>query len=270
MISNYTDRNICLMILFIFLMGNLTNLVAKSLYGINVKHGIHVLYRNCQSFKTHACIDVLLFQSGVITVAVIFELGKYIIPYFHVAVAVTARGTVRLSAAVFLSTIVIHFRTWATGSCPMLPEIILLAESVYSLGRNTYFLIPDFKSLIVISVNRWIKSVFIKSHNFCKEFPGPVKGFLLKIITKGKIAQHFKKGAVTCGFSHVFNVTGTDTFLTGGNSGSWRSFNSCEVWLKRRHTGIYKKKALVILGNEGEALQNKMSIFFIIIEEHLP
>ena len=38
-------------------------------------------------------------------------------------------------------------------------------------------------------------------------------GLPFKIITKRKVAQHLKKGAVSCGFSYIFDITGTDTLF---------------------------------------------------------
>ena len=63
-------------------------------------------------------------------------------------------------------------------------------------------------------------------------------GLSFKIITKRKVAQHLKKGAVSCGFSYIFDITGTDTLLAGRHPTLWRNLLSGKIRFQRRHTGI--------------------------------
>ena len=89
---------------------------------------------------------------------VILKLGKYIVPYLDVAVTVTAHCTVRLSAAVLFSTVIVDLGTGTAWTSPMLPEVILLAEAEDLYGRNTNLISPDVKGLIILQVNRGIES----------------------------------------------------------------------------------------------------------------
>ena len=89
------------------LAGNPTYQVTKGTDGSYIENGIYVLDNNCQTLKTHTGINILLFQSCIIAISVILKLGKYVVPYFHVTVAVTAYCTARFPAAVFLSTVIV-------------------------------------------------------------------------------------------------------------------------------------------------------------------
>ena len=97
--------------------------------------------------------------------SVIIKLGKYVIPDFHITVAVTAYRTSRFAAAIFLTAVVINFRTWSARACTMLPEVILFAKTENSFRRDTDFFIPDVESFIVIQVNGRIEAVFFKTDN---------------------------------------------------------------------------------------------------------
>ena len=97
MVCDQTDGYIILIGFPIFFAGNLTYQVTKCTDGIYVKDRINILYNNSQTFKAHTCINIFLFQSCIISVAIVFELSEYIVPYFHVTVAVTTYGTARFA-----------------------------------------------------------------------------------------------------------------------------------------------------------------------------
>ena len=54
---------------------------------------------------------------------------------------------------------------------------------------------------------------------------------MLEIVAERKVSEHFKKGTVTCGFTDIFDITGTDTFLTGSHTSSGRNLLSCKIRL---------------------------------------
>ena len=109
MVCDQTDGYVIVIILLIFFSGDLTYQVTQGADGIYIKDRIYILNNNCQTFQTHTCINILLFQCCVVSVTIILKLGKYVVPYFHVTVAVTAYCTARFTAAVFLSTIIVDF-----------------------------------------------------------------------------------------------------------------------------------------------------------------
>ncbi len=149
--------------------------------------------------------------------SVIFKLGEHIVPHLNIAVAVAAYGAARLAAAVLLSSVIVDLRAGTAGACPVLPEIILLAEAEDPLFRDAHLLIPDGKCLVILLINRRIQPVRRKPHNFGQKLPGPVDGLGLKIIPKRKIAQHLKKGAVAGSLSDILDIACADALLTGGD-----------------------------------------------------
>ena len=156
MVGNNTDRDICLLVFHVFHASHLTYFITQRFDRINVKDGIYILNNNSQTFKTHTCIDILLNQFCIVIMAVIFKLGKYVVPYFHVTVTVTTYCTARLTASVLFASVIIDFGTWTTRTCSMLPEVIFFPKTEDSLRCNSNLFIPDIKCFVIILVDRWI------------------------------------------------------------------------------------------------------------------
>ena len=268
MVGNQTDGNVLRLVLLIFRMGELADLVPEGAHSIHVKDGIHILHHAGQTLQAHAGVDVLLLQLGIMVMAVVVKLGKYVVPDLHVAVAVAAYGTAGLAAAVLLASVVVHLRAGAAGSRAVLPEIILLAEAENPLRRDADLLIPDIEGLVVVQVDGRIQAFLIEAHHLGQEFPGPVDRLSLKIIAEGEIAQHLEEGTVAGCLSHIFNIAGTDTFLAGGHPSSGRNLRACEIRLQRSHTGIDQQKALVIVRHERKALHHQMSLALKKFQKH--
>ena len=171
MVCDQTDGNIVLMMYPIRFAGNPTYQVTKGTDGIYIENGIYVLDNNSQTLKTHTGINILLFQSCIIAISVILKLGKYVVPYFHVTVAVTAYCTSRLAAAIFFSTVIVNLGTWTAWTCAVLPEVILFAKFENTLCRNSDLFIPDIESLIILQINRRIKTAGIQTYHLSQELP---------------------------------------------------------------------------------------------------
>ena len=152
MVCDQTDGYVILIVLLIFLACNLAYQVTKCTDGIHIKDRINILNNNCQTLKTHTCIDVLLFQGCIVSVSIVLKLSEYVVPYFHVTVAVAAYSTSRFSAAIFLSTVIVDLRTWTARTCAMLPEVIFLTETEDSVCRNSDFFIPDVECFIILQI----------------------------------------------------------------------------------------------------------------------
>ena len=219
------------MVLFIVHACQTTNFLAECFNRIHIKNGIHILYDRCQTFQSHTCINIFTCQCFIMAFAVTLKLGKYIVPYFHIAVAVTANCTARFPAAVFFTAVIVNFRTWAARTCAVFPEIVLFTEFEYTISRNTDFFIPNIERLIVIHIHRRIKAVFFKADHFCQKLPAPCDRFMFKIITERKISEHFKKCAVTVCLSDILNIACTDTLLTCGHTISRRDLLFCKIRL---------------------------------------
>ena len=116
MVGNDTDRYVRVIILLIFHARDLAHSRPKRQHRIHIEDRIHILYDARQSLKPHTGIDVFLRKLRIIAVSVIIELGKYVIPDLHIAVAVTAYGTAGLTAAVFLTSVIVNLRTGTAGA----------------------------------------------------------------------------------------------------------------------------------------------------------
>ena len=169
MVCNETNGYIIHGIDLVGFATELTYLIPDCLHGINIKYGIHILHHNCKTFKSHTGINVLILQLFVSTFAISVELSKYIVPYFHKAVALTANFTARISTSVFFSAVIINLGTRSTRSCTMLPEVVAFSgyrvtvKTGNLLCRNPNLFGPDFKRFIILSVNRWIKTILLKA-----------------------------------------------------------------------------------------------------------
>ena len=161
------------------------------------------------------------------TFPVIFELGKYVIPYFHITVTVTSHGTARFATAVFFSTVIVNLRTRTARTCAVLPEVVFFS-------RNGRFCQPEhlislfliIEGFIILFVYRRIQTVLIQTYHFGQKFPGPCDGFVFEVITKREVTKHLEESTVTGCLSYVLDITGTDTFLAGSHTGSRRNLCS--------------------------------------------
>ena len=231
MVGNDPDGNIPFVFPVVFLAGNLAYLVPQRTDRVNVKDGVHILHHGGKTLQSHSGVDVLLFQFAVVSLTVIVKLGKHIVPDLNVAVTVAAHLTVRLAAAVLFPSVIIDLRAGAAGAGAVLPEIILLAETVNPLCGNADLFIPDLESLVVLHINGRIKALLVKPYHLRQKLPGPGDGLMLEIVPERKIPQHFKKGAVSGCLSDIFDVRGTDTFLAGRHPFPGRDLLSGKVWL---------------------------------------
>ena len=171
MVCDQTDGYVIIVVLFIFFAGNLAYKITQGADGIYIKDRIYILNNNCQTFQTHTCIDVLLFQGCIVSVTIVLKLGKYIVPYFHITVAVAAYCTAWFTAAIFFSTIIVDFRTWTAWTCAVLPEVVFFSETEDSVSRDSDFFVPDIECFIILLINRRIKTVCVQSNYFCQKFP---------------------------------------------------------------------------------------------------
>ena len=271
MVGDDTERNIHLVALAVGGAGEFGDAVGDIHHGVHIKQAVDILTDHSQTLQTHAGINVLLGKVGVIAVAVVVELGEYVVPDLHVSVTVAAYGAAGLTAAVFLAAVIVDLRAGAAGTGAMLPEVIGLAKTEDPILRNADVIVPDIKSLIIVQIDGGIQAVGIHADPFRagQEFPAPCNGFLLEIIAEGEVAQHFKIGAVTGSFADVFNVAGTDALLAGGDTATGGLLLTGEEGLHGRHTGVDQQQRSVILGNQREASQTQMSLGFHKGQEHL-
>ena len=253
------------------LAGDLGDLVRDVAHGINVEQGADALYYARQTLEAHAGIDVLLLQLGVVAVAVVVELGEYVVPDLHVAVAVAADGAARLAAAELGAAVVVDLRARTARTGAMLPEVVLLAEAEDALGRDADLLVPDFERLVVVNVDGRVQAVRVDADpvRARQELPAPVDRFALEVIAEGEVAEHLEEGAVARGLADVFDVAGADALLAGGDAAARRLLLAGEIRLHRRHAGVDEQKRRVVLRDERKARQAKMTLGLEETEVHL-
>ena len=167
MVCDQTDGNVFVCIFFIGTVCKAAHLFTKCFQCVHIKDGIHVLNNGCKTFKTHTCINIFMFKCCIIAMAVIVELGKYVVPDLHIAVAVTSYRTSRFTAAVFLTSVIVDLRTWTTRACTVFPEVIFLTKTEDTFRSDTDFFIPDIKCLIIVHIDGWIETVFFKTNDLC-------------------------------------------------------------------------------------------------------
>ena len=235
--------------------GQLADLMSDVHNGIDIKEGVNSLADDCQTLKTHAGVDILLLELGIVTLAVIIKLGEDVVPDFHVTVAVTADGAAGLAAAVLRAAVIVYLRAGAAGTCSVLPEVVLLAEAEDALSGDADLLVPDLKSLIVINVDGGIETVGIDADPVgrSQELPAPCDGFMLEVIAEREVAEHFKISAVAGGLADILDIAGTDALLAGADAAARRLLLALEIGLHGCHAGVDEQKACVILRDEGEA-----------------
>ena len=62
------------------------------------------------------------------------------------------------------------------------------------------------------------------------------------------------------GFTNIFNVRSTNTFLTGSYPFFGRGDFSCEIFFHRSHTRVDKKKRLIVIRDKREAGESYVSL----------
>ena len=260
MVGDNAERDVRLVVLTIALARNAGDVVGDVADGIDVKQRVDVLHDTGKTLQTHAGVDVLLLEFGIVVVAVVVKLGEYVVPDLHITVAVTADRTVRLTAAIFFAAVVVDLRARTARTGTVLPEVVLLAEAEDAVFRNADIFMPDLERLVVLDIDRRIQTVSRNAHDLGQELPAPGDGFLLEVVAEREVAQHLKVGAVARGLADVLDVAGTNALLAGRDAVTRRLLFPSEVRLHRRHAGVDEQQRLVALRDQRKARQTQMSL----------
>ncbi|MPM47661.1 hypothetical protein SDC9_94373 [bioreactor metagenome] len=111
----------------------------------------------------------------------------------------------------------------------MLPKVVFFSEPDDPFLRDAAFVAPDCVCLVVILVNARPQQVFRNSQHFCEEFPCPRYGVVFKIISEGKITEHFEICAVTRRLSDAVDIRRANALLAGSDAASRRLLRSGEI-----------------------------------------
>ena len=130
------------------------------------------------------------------------------------------------------------------------------------VGGNADLFCPDIICLVVVFKNRDIKLILRHLQYLCKELPGPGGRVAFKVIAERKVAEHFKKRTVARRDAHTLDVRRTDTLLAGCDALSRRRNLPGKELFHRRHTGIDKQQAFIVLRYERIARKAEMPLAF--------
>ena len=153
MVCDDTDGNIVLIVHAVGFAGDLNHLVEDFSYAVDLEHIVNALHYASETLQTHAGINILMLKLGVSTVAHVIELREYVVPDFHVSVAVAAGFTVGFAAAILFTAVEVNLGAGSARSGAVFPEVVFLAEADDFFSGNADFLIPDLKRFVVVFLN---------------------------------------------------------------------------------------------------------------------
>ena len=161
-------------------------------------------------------------------------LCKHQVPNFQVTVTIATRSTIWAAATMVRTLVIEDFRVRTTRTFPNFPEVIFQPRDMGCF--YTTFFVPSIIGFLVIRIYCYIEFILVQFNHLSQEFPCPVNGIVLEVVTEGEITKHFKEGMVASCPTYIFKVTSTHTFLACSNScARWNEF-ACKEWLERCHT----------------------------------
>ena len=249
-------------VVVIFHAGNLAYFLHYVLNGVHLKEVVNALHNAGKTLHAHAGVDVRVLHALVMTLAVGIELGENKVPHLDKAVAFAAYAAVGLAAAVFNAAVIVDFGAGAAGAGADFPEVVLFSETVNVVFGNAYHIAPIVIGFIVLVINGDIKAFLRKLHNLGEELPRPCNGLFFEIIAEAEVAQHFKISAVAVVLAHAVNIRGADALLAGGHAVAGGFFLPKEPLFHRRHAGVYKQKAFVVLRQKRKARKALVPLAF--------
>lgn len=149
--------------------------------------------------------------------------------------------------------IIIHFRTWSTGSsCTTSPKIIILAHPLYPFLWYTNLIEPNRECLVVIFKYTNPQSFWGQSILLGCQLPCPFDCILLEVIAKAEVPKHLKEGLMSGCASHILNVICPYTFLGGGGTWYTPRFLAKKYRLELKHPS-YGEEHGGVIGHERRA-----------------
>ena len=153
----------------------------------------YTLHDCSNTLKAHAGIDVLRLERSEGAVLLSIVLGEHTVPELKVAITVAARLAVGAATPYVETLIEIDFRAGtARAGRTSAPEVIFFTQLGNMILWNTKAL-PDFNGLVVVFENGKVELFSRKPQYLGREFVCPSTHFVFEILTKTKVAQHFKE-----------------------------------------------------------------------------
>jgi len=201
------------------------------------------LKRRCDSFQTHAGINVLARKRLKILrrVTTTIELRKHQVPDFTFGTVVRMKKDLATRSANTIGPI---------GRRTSRPKVIVFAQSRNSIQRKTNFFVPNIRSLIVVQIHRHGQPLRIDPQPLLvgQEFPRPMDRVFFEVIPKTEVSQHFKERVVIRGASHVFDVAGSQALLRTGRASEFEFDVTKEMFLERIHPRRCEQDGGIVFG----------------------
>ena len=167
------------------------------------------LHDGGDAFKPHACIDGRPRQRRKHTLGRPVKLHEYQIPDFDKPATAIERKLFPLAAALrrARTKIEVNLRTRAARTgVAHLPKIVLLVQPENAALRNAGHFLPEHFRVVIFAEHGDVQLVFRQAVFFSDQVPGVIDRFGLEVISKRKIAQHFKESVMAPRVSHILQV----------------------------------------------------------------
>ena len=238
---------------------------------INLVVAVHMLQDGGQPLQAHAGVHAGGGQLGQAAVLVHLELHEHVVPDLNEAVAVflgragRAAGDVR---AVVVEDLAARAAGAGVGHHPEVVALVLaalvVANADHPLGRQADDLGPDVIGLVILFVDGGQQLVGRQSVDLGQQLPAPFDAFLLEIIAKAPVAQHFKEGVVAGGVAHILQIV---VLAASAQAGLYRGrahigplVGAQEHILELHHAAVGEHERRVVARNQRAGGHNGMAL----------
>ena len=212
------------------------------------------------SLQPHACVDRRLGQARLAAVVMPFKLHENEIPDLDITVAIFIGASGRTTENMVAVVVEDFAARAARAGVTHRPEIVVGGDTYDAFFGQTGYLAPKVKSLIVGVIDRHSQAVRVEPPRFGEQGPGMGNRLFLEIIAERKIAQHFKKGVVTCGVADIVEIimfaTCADTFLTRCSAGNCPAFKTSENVFEWHHASIDEHQRRIVIRDKRRRLDH--------------
>ena len=129
--------------------------------------------------------------------------------------------------------------------------------------EETGLLLPNFRRLVILRVNRRIELIFRQLNDFGQKFPSPGNRLFFEIIAKGEIAEHLKIRLMARRPPHVLDVARADTALARRDARARRLHLAGKKRLEGCHARADHQERRVVFGDQRRARKAQMSRLFL-------
>jgi tetratricopeptide (TPR) repeat protein len=243
---------------------------------IRIIIGANILQNGADALKAHARINMLIFERKQFARANAFKLHEHIVPDFDVAVVGSVYALLgvgegaRLRSQIALVKMNFGTRTARAGIAHF-PEVGLSAkahDAVLGKSRNAG---PDLRRFVIVLIDRHKETVHRKLPNLGQKLPSPGNCLFLVIVSKGPIAEHFKKGVMVCVAAHFIQIIvfsrNANALLGIGHALIGFGIVAQEAGFELVHSRIDEHQGRIILRNHRRGPHKEVALAFKELDE---